>query len=277
MRRAPRIPTRPRILGMTPAGLYALYRVHWHNNRGSELMAGAGIAIGVSLVFGVLVANSSILGSTREAINAVNGSASLALVARSPSGFNQRLAQRAIELPGVQVAVPILRQSAVVKGPKGHVLTQLVGVSPLIVALRGAATSDLGAGARLLESGVGLPSSVAEAVGVRTEGNARLLVNGQPHSVPVRAVLNSGAIGSLASSRIVVMLLSSAQAVAGMPGRVTEVLVKTYPGRTKQVEAGLKRLAAGRLNVEPANHEIALAETALKPTNQSTSCLRQSR
>lgn len=271
MRRAPRIPTRPRILGMTPAGLYALYRVHWHNNRGSELMAGAGIAIGVSLVFGVLVANSSILGSTREAINAVNGSASLALVARSPSGFNQRLTQRAMELPGVQVAVPVLRQSAVVEGSKGHVLTQLVGVSPLIVTLRGAATSDLGAGARLLESGVGLPSSVAEDIGVQTEGTARLLVNGQPHRVPVRAVLNSGAIGSLASSRIVVMLLSSAQAVAGMPGRVTEVLVKTYPGRTKQVEAGLKRLAAGRLNVEPANHEIALAETALKPTNQSTS------
>jgi putative ABC transport system permease protein len=271
MRRAPRIPTRPRILGMTPAGLYALYRVHWHNNRGSELMAGAGIAIGVSLVFGVLVANSSILGSTREAINAVNGSASLALVARSPSGFNQRLAQRAIELPGVEVAVPILRQSAVVEGPKGHVLTQLVGVSPLIVTLRGAATRDLGAGARLLESGVGLPSSVAEAVGVQTEGSARLLVNGQPHNVPVRAVLNSGAIGSLASSRIAVMLLSSAQTVAGMPGRITQVLIKTYPGRNKQVEAGLKRLAAGRLNVEPANHEIALAETALKPTNQSTS------
>jgi putative ABC transport system permease protein len=30
-------------------------------------------------------------------------------------------------------------------------------------------------------------------------------------------------------------------------------------------------LAAGKLNVEPANHEIELAETALKPTNQSTS------
>ncbi len=35
-------------------------------------MAGVGIAIGVSLVFGVLVANSSILSSTREVINAVN-------------------------------------------------------------------------------------------------------------------------------------------------------------------------------------------------------------
>ncbi len=271
MRRGLRIPTRPRVLGMTPAGLVALYRVHWHTSRDSELMAGAGIAIGVALVFGVLVANSSILGSTREAINAVNGSASLQLVARSPDGFNQQLAQRAEQLPGVQTAVPILRQSVVIQGPRGHVLGQLVGVSPRIVSLRGAAVKDLGAGARLLESGVGLPSSVAEAIGAQTEGNARLLVSGRPHNVPVRAVLDAGAIDSMASSRVVVMLLGSAQALTGMPGRVTQVLVKTYPGRSKQAEAGLRGLAGGRLDVEAANHEIALAETALKPTNQSTS------
>jgi putative ABC transport system permease protein len=270
MKRA-RIPARPRILGMTPAGLYKLYRIHWRNNRSSELMAGAGIAIGVSLVFGVLVANSSILGSTREAINAVNGSASLELVARAPGGFNQALAQRATELPGVETAVPLLRQSAVIEGRKGRVLTQLVGVSPRIVSLRGAATKDLGAGARLLESGIGLPSNVAEAIGVQSEGTARLLVKGRPHTVPVRAVLDSGAIGSLAASRIVVMLLGAAQELAGEPDRVTQVLVKTYPGKGKQVEAGLRRLAAGQLNVEPANHEIELAETALKPTSQSTS------
>lgn len=266
-----RIPTRPRILGMTPAGLYALYRVHWQNNRGSELMAGAGIAIGVALVFGVLVANSSILGSTREAINAVNGSASLQLAARSPSGFSQQIAQRAEELPGVQTAVPVLHESAVIQGPKGHLLAQLVGVSPRIVSLRGAAVKDLGAGARVLESGVGLPSSVAEAVGVQTEGNARLLVNGSPHRVQVRAVLDAGAIGAMASSRVVVMLLGYAQTLTGMPGRVTQVLIKTYPGRTRQVEVELRGLAGRTINVEPASHEIALAETALKPTNQSTS------
>ncbi|HTD57644.1 MAG TPA: FtsX-like permease family protein [Solirubrobacteraceae bacterium] len=234
-------------------------------------MAGAGIAIGVSLVFGVLVANSSILESTREAINAVNGSASLELAARSPGGFSQELAHRAAELPGVQTAVPILRQSAVIEGSKGRVLAQLVGVSPLIVTLRGAATKDLGAGARLLESGVGLPSSLAEAIGVQTESTARLLVNGTPHTVQVRAVLDAGAIGSLAASRVVVTLLSAAQTLTSEPERVTQVLVKTYPGESEKVEIGLRRLAAGQLNVEPANHEIALAETALKPTNQSTS------
>jgi putative ABC transport system permease protein len=234
-------------------------------------MAGVGIAVGVSLVFGVLVANSSILSSTREAINAVNGSASLQLVARSPHGFDQGLTQRVAELPGVQTAAPILRASAVIQGPRGHVLGQLVGVSPRIVGLQSSATKYLGAGAQLLSGGVGLPSGVANTVGAHTEGQATLLVNGVPHTVQVRAVLDAGAIGSLAASRVVVALLGTAQNLTGEQGHITQILVKTYPGKNKQVETELRRLAAGRLNVEPANHELELAQTALKPTNQSTS------
>jgi putative ABC transport system permease protein len=234
-------------------------------------MAGAGIAIGVSLVFGVLIANSSILGSTREAIDAVNGTASVELVARSPSGFSQKLTRRVSALPGVQAAVPILRESAVIKGPTGQMLGQLVGVSPGIVGLQSSATKDLGAGAQLLQGGVGLPSGVADTVGAHTEGQATLLVNGTRHVVAVRAVLDAGAIGPLASSRVVVTLLNTAQNLAGEPGRVTQILVKTYPGKNKQVEAELRRLTAGQLNVGPANHELELAQTALKPTNQSTS------
>jgi putative ABC transport system permease protein len=261
----------PSFYGVRLSGLYAIYREHWRYYRGPELMAGVGIAIGVSLVFGVLVANSSILSSTREAIDAVNGSASLQLVARSPHGFDQGLTQRVAELPGVQTVAPILRESAVIQGPRGRILGQLVGVSPRIVGLQSSATKDLGAGAQLLSGGVGLPSGVANTVGAHTEGQATLLVNGTPHTVQVRAVLDAGAIGSLAASRVVVALLGTAQNLTGEQGRITQVLVKTYPGKSKQVETELQRLATGRLNVEPANHELELAQTALRPTNQSTS------
>jgi putative ABC transport system permease protein len=261
----------PSIFGLRLTALYALYREHWRHHRAPELMAGAGIAVGVSLVFGVLVANSSILGSTREAIHAVNGSASLKLVARSPSGFKQGLVQQASELPGVAIAAPVLRESAVIEGPKGRVLGQLVGVSARIVSLESSATRDLGAGAQLLSGGVGLPSGVANAIGTRTEHQAKVLVNGVAHTVRVRAVLDAGAIGTLSSSRIVVALLSSAQALAGEPNRVTEVLIKPGPGKGKQVEDELRELAAGLIDVEPADHELLLAQTALKPTSQSTS------
>jgi putative ABC transport system permease protein len=261
----------PSIFGLRLTALSALYREHWRHYRAAELMAGAGIAVGVSLVFGVLVANSSILGSTREAIHSVDGSASLELAARSPRGFSQGLARRASELPGVLDAAPVLRESAVIVGPKGHLLGQLVGVSALIVGLESSATKDLGAGAELLSGGIGLPSGVAGAIGARTEHPATLLVNGMSHAVQVRAVLDAGAIGSLAASRIFVTLLQHAQSLAGQPGRVTEVLVKTSPGMGGQVSRELRRLAGGLIDVEPADHELKLAQTALEPTNQSTS------
>jgi putative ABC transport system permease protein len=261
----------PSICGLRLSALYAIYREHWRYYRAPELMAGAGIAVGVSLVFGVLVANSSILGSTREAIHAVDGSASLELVARSPHGFSQGLSRRVSELPGVAVAAPVLRESAVVEGPKGRMLGQLVGVSARIVGLESSATKDLGAGAQLLSGGVGLPSGVADAIGARTEHQAKLLVKGVSHSVQVRAVLDAGAIGSLSASRIFVTLLQNAQTLASEPGRVTQVLVRAYPGSGRQVEGALLRLAAGQIDVEPADHELELAQTALKPTNQSTS------
>ncbi|HXC23255.1 MAG TPA: hypothetical protein VNU28_01610, partial [Solirubrobacteraceae bacterium] len=97
----------PSICGLRLTALYALYREHWRYYRAAELMAGFGIAVGVSLVLGVLVANGSLLGSTREALDAIDGSASLKLVARSSNSFSEGVVERASRLPGVALAVPV--------------------------------------------------------------------------------------------------------------------------------------------------------------------------
>jgi len=260
----------PLIFGIRLSALHTLYRERLRHHGVAELLAGTGIAVGVALVFGVLVANDSILGSTREVIHAVDGSASLELTSRSPRGFSQALAKRVSKLPGVANSAAVLRESAVVEGPKGRVLGQLFGVTAGVVGLEGSATRDLGAGALLLAGGVGMPSGVAGSIGARTEHPVTLLVNGAAHVVQVRAVLNSGAIGSLASSRIVVALLRNVQALAGEPGRVTEVLIRPYPGKQQEVARELRQLATQDVNVEPAAHELQLAQTAVRPTNQST-------
>lgn len=260
----------PSIFGIRSSALFALYRQRLRHDRFAELLAGTGIAVGVALVFGVLVANGSILGSTREAIRAVDGSASLELVARSPHGFEQTLARRVSGLPDVMDSASVLRESAVIRGPKGHVLGQLIGVTAGVVAFGGAATKDLGAGALLLSGGIGLPSSVAQSIGIGTEQQATILAGGTAHQVRVRAVLDSGAIGSLSSSRIVVALLHNAQILAGLPNRVTEVLIRPEPGRQAEVEQEVQRLAGAQADIESAGHELQLAESALKPTSQST-------
>ncbi|HXB63704.1 MAG TPA: FtsX-like permease family protein [Solirubrobacteraceae bacterium] len=247
-----------------------LYRARLRRQLVAELLAGAGIAVGVALVFGVLVANMSLTGSTANLIRAVNGRASLQLQARSQEGFSEQLARQAGALPGVANAAFLLREPAVIVGPHGRQSIQFVGVTGGIVALRGTATRNLGAGALLLIGGVGLPSGVAETIGAQQGEQVTLLSKGAAHSIGVRAVLNSGAIGSVAESPVAVALLPVAQRLTEEPGRVTQVLIEPYPGHEQQVVRELRKLAAGRVSVEPAENELRVLEATAKPLSQST-------
>jgi putative ABC transport system permease protein len=261
----------PTIFGLRPSALYVLYRDRWRYQRSAELLAGAGIAVGVALVLGILVANESVLGSTRQMTSSVNGSASLRLAARSSDGFPESIAQRVATLPGVFAAAMLLRESAVIEGPtKARSTIQLVGVTAGLVRLDGSATKNLGAGAQLLKGGIGLPSSVANAVGAQTEQPVTILANGAAHVAQVRGVLDAGAIGPLADSGVTIALLGEAQKLTGKPERVSEVLIRPEVGARQRVERELRTLAGGRLEVLPASSELHLLEQTAMPTSQSS-------
>jgi putative ABC transport system permease protein len=261
----------PLIFNLRTSALFDMYRQRLRNHTISELLAGAGIAVGVALVFGVLVANTSIVGSASEILHAVDGRASVELAARSSQGFSETLAERASNLPGVKDSAYLLRQNAIVQGPSGERAVQLVGVTAGLVELEGSATQNLGSGAQLVADGIGLPSGVAQSIGARTESNVRVLTNGQAHPVRVRAVLGEGAIGAVADSGIVVTLLHNAQQLTGLNDRVTNVLISTQPGETARAISELRALAGDTVNVVPADNELKLVQMASKPTTQSTS------
>jgi putative ABC transport system permease protein len=259
----------PLIFGMRGSVLFGMYWQRLKRNTVGELLAGAGIAVGVALVFGVLVANTSIVGSAREILHDVNGAASLELAARSSQGFSETLANRASSLPGVKDSAYLLREDAIIQGRAGERPVQLVGVTAGLVGMEGPATQNLGSGSLLISGGIGLPSGVAQAIGARTQSQVRLLTNGQAHSVLVRAVLGEGAIGAVAASGIVVALLPDAQTLTGQPGRVTNVLIRAQPGKTGRVAAELRKLAGNRLDVVPASNELRIVQGAAAPTTQS--------
>ena len=99
----------------------------------------------------------------RSCVHGLTGSARFALVARSPRGFDQSLAEAAGNLPGVQVAAPILRENVTLIGPRSQEPVQLIGVSPSVESLGGAASQEYGTEATaLLQGGLGLPSGVAQ-------------------------------------------------------------------------------------------------------------------
>jgi len=263
----------PRIFGVRLSMLLFLYKRRLRAHPAGELLAGGGVAIGVALVFGVLLTNASLTSSARQLVHGLTGSARFALVARSSQGFDERLAVHAGALPGVQVAAPVLRENVTLIGAHGRQeAVQLIGVSPSLESLGGAASQEYGADATaLLQGGLGLPSGVARALGVRRGQSLRLASNGYVHDALVKVVLGGGVLGSAAASPVVVTVLGFAQALAGRPERVSEVLIRPLPGDEGMVASGLEQLAAGRVDVRPADYELGLLGQAIKPNRQSTS------
>ncbi|MFI5009757.1 MAG: FtsX-like permease family protein [Solirubrobacterales bacterium] len=257
-------------MGVRLGSLVTLYQWRLRKRLAQELLAAGGIVVGVALVFGVLLANTTVTGSAGRLVHQLVGSARLQLAARSAEGFDQHLAEAAGRLPGVQVATPLLRENATIVGPGGRQSIQIVGVTPRLVALGSAATQNLGSGALLIAGGVGLPTAVAHEIGARMSRPVTLVANGEVNSLKVRAVLGSQTIGSVAASPVAIALLPIAQRLAGRPGRVTNVLIKPRPGADALVARELRALARGRIDVTPADNELRLLSQAAQPNAQST-------
>ena len=96
-------PLNPRIFGIRLTMLLHLYRRRLRAHPTGELLAGGGVAIGVALVFGTLVANASLTSSASKLVHGLTGSARFALVARSPRGFDQSLAEAAGTCPACRL------------------------------------------------------------------------------------------------------------------------------------------------------------------------------
>lgn len=253
-----------------------LYRARLRSRLVQELLALAGITVGVALVFAALVANNSLTGSVRQLSDGIVGSATLELAARGSDGFDERLLARVVRIDGVDAAAPVLEVRANIMGPAGRRSVQLFGGDPRFARiggpLLGLFATDDPAKARELASqrGVAIPEPMADALGILPTRPFRAEVGNRTIEVPLALPLSRRAIGGLADSPVAIAPLPYAQEMAGMDRRVSRIFVRPEEGRSEDVLTGLRRLAAGRLNVRSADAEIAIFENAAYPTNQST-------
>jgi len=270
---------------MRLSGLLYFYARRLRTRAIQELLAGIGIAIGVALVFAVQIANSSITADSSAIVSGIAGDASLQLRARASDGFDQRLLGRVQALPGVAQAVPVLEQNASLLGRDGRrVPVDLASAAPSILALDGSITRSIALHNQTLP-GVILPRATASALGLSvsselsssSEQLARasaptilLYARGRAVRVPVFAVLGPETIGALSGALAAVAPLRFVQQIAGLPGRVTRILVTTDPGRETAVERELTVLAGGRLTVAPAGQDVALLKQAVAPNTKAT-------
>jgi putative ABC transport system permease protein len=180
------------VLGMRPGSLIHLYRSRLQRHPVPELFAGAGIAVGVALVFAVQVANTSITAPAEELVHGLTGDAKVQVAARSSKGFDERLTKRVADLPGVRHVAPLLRARIFLVGPEGRRSVELIGATPAIATLDGELTQDFGSAGLQLTSGIGLPSGIAEAIGAESRRRVTLIAEGRRQLVQCCGGTRSG-------------------------------------------------------------------------------------
>lgn len=236
-----------------------------------ELLAMLGIAVGVALMFAVLVANGSVAGSVEQLVKGVTGDAQLQVAARDRHGFDAGLVERIERLSDVRAAAPLVDMRTTLTGPRGTVRTvDLIGGDARLGAIGGELLRELVSPHIRLTHAIALPAPLAEELDVRGGQRVRMTTGTGLRAVPVAALLGQGELGGLVDSPIALAPLSYAQRLGDLHGRYTRVLVKTEPGRVAQVRAQLERLTGGRLNVTHADHEARLLRRAAAPNDQST-------
>ncbi len=235
-----------------------------------ELFAVLGIAIGVALLFGSQIASSSLDGSVAQLTNGVVGQAKYQLKSRSAQGFSEALLGEVQRLPGVRTAIPVLEAEASVTGPAGSQSVDLIATDPRYVRLTGPLLRHFRASQLANQRAIALPVPIAEAVGTGPLEVVKLQVGATVARALVGAELNARSIGALVNSPVAIAPLAYAQRLTQMQGRITRIFVQTQPGHDREVQAGLSRLAAGRLNLEPADFEATLFSQAAASVNQST-------
>lgn len=255
---------------MTARGLLHLYRIRLRARAGAELLALAGIAVGVALFFAALIANASLTGSVRDLTEGIVGEADLQLSARSSEGFDARVLGRVMEVPGA-TAAPVVEAKANLAGPAGRRSVLLVGGDPRSKGAGGPLLRSARAGMRRGPPGLLLPAPLAADLGVRAGGEVDVETGLGAAPAPVVAELRRDAIGSLAEVPVALAPLPLVQELAGMQGRISRIFVTAAPGRQEEVERSLRRIAGDRLNLAPAEEEAVVFERAAYPASRSTS------
>lgn len=252
-----------------PTAVWANYRDRLRGRWLQELLAIAGIAVGVALLYSSSVANMSLSGPVRQLSDGIVGNSQLQVVARGPDGLPVSLADRLRTIDGVRIAAPVLQVQANVVGPRGQQPVTIFGADPRVVQLRGNLLEGFTRGEAAEQKTVAIPEPIARHLGIRFGDDGRLEIAGRSRTVPMAVVARSQ-IGPLAGSAIALAPIAYLQSISGMPGRATRILIQAAPDQLSEVREDLQAAVGPGTDVLDTDHDAALFDRAAQPTSQST-------
>jgi putative ABC transport system permease protein len=254
---------------LKPGVLLHLYRIRLRSRLGAELLALLGIAVGVALVFASLIANASLVGSVRQLSDGIVGRAEFQLAARSAEGFDPHALRQVRRIPGA-TAAPLAEAKVNLVGPKGSVPVLLVGADSRFEGVGGDLLRAARGAARRPGAGLVLPGPLAAALGTSSGGSVRVETGVGTARVPVVGQLDAAEVGPLAEAPVAMAPLRLVQRLTALGPRISRIFVDAAPRRADAVEVELEEIAGNRLNLGPADEEVAIFERAAYPTSQST-------
>ena len=172
----------------------------------------------------------------------------------------------------------MLEERGLLTGPAGSsVSVHVVGARLGASELGGLLQARLTIAGLELRRGIVLPRAVATELGAvpgqqpggRTPS---VLLRTRARSVRLTVTQAPGhdRVGSFADGRAAVMPIAQLQRIAGLPERVTRVLVEPRAGQQRAAQRQLATLARGRLTLGHPSDEISLLERATGPGDRAS-------
>jgi putative ABC transport system permease protein len=188
------------------------------------------IAIGVALGYAVHLINTSALAEFSSAVRAVTGQADASITA-TREGFDERLFERVVTHPAVELASPLLQLDVPVL--TGAARTPLLPVIGLDVFRAGALSESLlpvpaepASRFVLFDDGIYLSPAALDKFGVKTGDSLRVQVGASVVALPVVGTLPGARAGQLLG----VMDIGFAQWRLNQLGRLTRIDLKLAAG-----------------------------------------------
>lgn len=196
---------------------------------GRTILTLAGVALGMSVVVAIRLANASTIDSFNQSVQSLSGAATIQ-IRKDAGGLDENLLRTVLLHPGVRTALPILEQTVAVRGREDDDLT-LLGVDLLSdSALRAYAYSGYSGDETdaVIESladprAIFLTERYAAALGLRAGDSTTLLIGSRPETVNIALLLRNEGPAAAYGGRIAVMDMAAAQFVLRRFGELDRI------------------------------------------------------
>jgi putative ABC transport system permease protein len=234
-----------------------LFRVlnlgHLAAHRFRAVLSLAGIALGVTMVFGILILNGSVTSSYKRSNQALQGVAQLEVTTNGTAGLDEKLVERIRSASGVRVAAPLLIEPTRLEGPATAMQVTAIGFDESLRGLSGILTPDHVVEVRPGPGAI-VPQRLLDRLGATTDTGLRVTHLDRATPVSVNGIVAAHLGEKLNGGRFVGLPLPLAQQALDQPERITTILIDAAdrsPGAVLTLRQRLIGLVGPGTLVEP--------------------------